>query len=183
MKKYLLFIFAAHKDQDKFVKTISEEVVEFSDCSEVRYFYGPESAIITFKSDDSIDYLKSLVELVLDTSSIVYFFLPFIPENTSYFLTQDIEKHLFGTEKMTENEEKSQYEQIQTQNLFFDELAEITTNFTEEIMDDEDEDDLIACLKEKTQKPTLNDLLDKINSEGMENLTDEELNLLKTYSK
>lgn len=187
MKTYILFIFAAHKNQDKFVKMISEEIAGTSDSTEVRYYYGPESAIITFKSLATFEHIKSYLELVLGTSNITFFMMPYIPDNTSFFLEKDIEKHLFGTDKMTENEDKTRYEQIQAQKLFIDDIAEISTNFIDELMecdeDEDDDDDLIDSLKNKVSDPSLDDILDKISSKGMSALTKKEVSLLKNYSK
>ena len=112
--------------------------------------------------------------------------MPYIPDNTSFFLEKDIEKHLFGTDKMTENEDKTRYEQIQAQKLFIDDIAEISTNFIDELMEcdeDEDDDDLIDSLKNKVSDPSLDDILDKISSKGMSALTKKEVSLLKNYSK
>lgn len=187
MKTYILFIFAAHKDQDKFIKTISEEIVGASDSNDVRYFYGSESAIITFKSSADFEYLKNYIELIFGSSNVTFFMMPFIPDSTSFFLEKEIESHLFGTDKMTENDEKSQYEKIQAQKLLFEDITGIPINFMEEIMgdddDDDDNDDFLTCLQEKVYEPSLDEILDKISQCGMSNLTEKELSLLKKYSK
>ena len=191
MKTYILFVFAAHDNQDRFIKILSEEVVGASDTCEVKYYYGPESAIITFKTFAEFEYIKSYIDLVLGTSGIVFFLLPYDPNNISFFLNKEIETHLFGYDNLSESGEKTKYEQIQEQKLIFNEMMDIPTNFIEELMassdvDDDDEDDedddFITSLKEKTYDPTLDEILDKINLCGMPSLTKKELSLLKNYS-
>ena len=191
MKTYILFVFAAHDNQDRFIKILSEEVVGASDTCEVKYYYGPESAIITFKTFAEFEYIKSYIDLVLGTSGIVFFLLPYDPNNISFFLNKEIETHLFGCDNLSESGEKTKYEQIQEQKLMFNEMMDIPTNFIEELMassdvddddDDDEEDDFLTSLNEKTYDPTLDEILDKINLCGMPSLTKKELSLLKNYS-
>jgi len=190
MKTYILFVFAAHDNQDKFIKILSEEVVGASDTCEVKYYYGPESAIITFKTFANFEYVKSYIELVLGTSGIVFFLLPYDPNNISFFLNKEIENHLFGHDNLSENTDKTKYEEIQEQKLMFNEMMDISSSFMEELMassdvDDDDEDDdvdFLTSLKEKTYDPTLDEILDKISSCGMPSLTKKELSLLNNYS-
>jgi hypothetical protein len=94
-------------------------------------------------------------------------------------LTDEVKKHLFESEdftyKMT-NEEKDEIDNLLLRE-FNDEKFKL---FCEEL---EDEDDDIMKMKKKTKEPTLNDLLDKISSEGINSLTKKEKELLTKYSK
>jgi hypothetical protein len=38
--KYILFIFAKHKDQEKFVKILAEEIIGITDSTDIKYYYG-----------------------------------------------------------------------------------------------------------------------------------------------
>lgn len=191
MKTYILFVFAAHDNQDNFIKILSEEVVRASDTCEVKYYYGHESAIITFKTFANFEYVKSYIELVFGTSGIVFFLLPYDPNNISFFLNKEIENHLFGYDNLSEKGDKTKYEEIQEQKLMFNEMMDIPSNFMEELMgssdlEDDDEDDendkFLTSLKNKTYNPTLDEILDKISLCGMPSLTKKELSLLKNYS-
>jgi DNA-directed RNA polymerase specialized sigma subunit len=58
--------------------------------------------------------------------------------------------------------------------------------FLENEDDDDDEDDIIDIIrrsKNKIKIPTLDDLLEKIYDQGLETLTEEEQQILKTYIK
>jgi hypothetical protein len=64
----------------------------------------------------------------------------------------------------------------------------ITMNPTQEYFEDDDEEDeftskIITELKRQLKPPTLDQLLDKINLEGIEVLTQFEKGLLEKYSK
>lgn len=177
MKTYVLFVFAAHSDQDNFVKMISEEIGEVSDSSEVRYFYGPESAIITFKTKMDFVELKELVDVILTESNIFFFLCPYLSDEVTFFLGKETEKHLFGNDKMTGKDDKIHIEEKRAQKLFFDMMKDVT-------MDECDgEDDFLTFSPEKISDPSLDDILDKISSQGMSKLSEKELSLLKHYSK
>jgi uncharacterized protein with von Willebrand factor type A (vWA) domain len=75
------------------------------------------------------------------------------------------------------NEEKDEIDNLLMRE-FNDEKFKL---FCEEL-EDEDDDDFMK-MKKKTKEPTLNDLLDKISSEGINSLTKKEKELLTKYSK
>ena len=55
--KYLLFVFAKHVDQEEFIKFLGGEIGRVIESSDVKYYYGPESVIFTFNSnEDSTDW-------------------------------------------------------------------------------------------------------------------------------
>jgi hypothetical protein len=177
--EYILFVFAAHEEQEKLVKSIAEEISAVSDLSDVKFYFGPESAIYVFKSSESFDSVKDFFRVMLGLGNVVYFLSELDKDKTDYYLTDEVKKHLFESEdftyKMT-NEEKDEIDNLLLRE-FNDEKFKL---FCEEL---EDEDDDIMKMKKKTKEPTLNDLLDKISSEGINSLTKKEKELLTKYSK
>ena len=67
---HILFVFAEHKNQDEFVKTIAEDISIVSDSENIKYYYGPSSAIITFKSTDSIQELHEYMGILFFSETI-----------------------------------------------------------------------------------------------------------------
>jgi hypothetical protein len=177
--EYILFVFAAHEQQEKLVNSIAEDISAVSDLSDVKFYFGPESAIYVFKSSESFKLIKDFFKVRLGLSNIVYFLTEFDKDKTDYFLTDEVKKHLFESEdfkyKMT-NEEKDEIDNMLLRE-FNDEKFKL---FCEEL---EDDDDDIMKMKKKTKEPTLNDLLDKISSEGINSLNKKEKELLNKYSK
>ena len=62
--KYLLFVFAKHeKNQEKFVKIIAEDITVVSDSPEVNFYFGPESVIYSFSSNENPKDLKEFFDI------------------------------------------------------------------------------------------------------------------------
>ena len=178
--KYLLFVFARHKNQESFVKILAEEIVGVIDSSEIKFYYGDESAILTFNTDECIENVSDFFLATLGASGIVYFLSPYEPDKMSYWLDYTIEKHLFNTDKRSEIGENTIEEQVEVQKLIFGDLENGLSSL---VNDDEDDVDEIKELKSKPRVKTIDELLDKIIDCGYKSLTEKELILLNEYSK
>jgi hypothetical protein len=180
--KYLLFVFAKHNDQEKFVRILAEEIVGITDSTDIKYYFGPESVILTFDSTDSMSNITDFFQVVLGASGIVYFLSPYEPDKMSYWLDGNIEKHLFNPDKTGINVENTKEEQVEVQKLFFGELENGLDSLLKEITDDDDDIKQIKS-KVKPKVKTIDQLLDKIIDEGYPSLSDSEIKLLNEYSK
>lgn len=170
--KYLLFVFAKHeKSQEKFVKFIAEDISVVSDSENINFYFGPESIIYSFSSKESLEDLKDYFDLLLGVINIVYFMVPFEPDKMSYWISPEIEKSLLNTDKNTEKVVFDEENLLRVQKLFFDELDSKIFSYDENIM------------ATKKEKPTLDELLDKMIDCGMDSLTESEMELLNKYSK
>jgi hypothetical protein len=179
--KYLLFVFAKHKDQESFVKILAEEIVGVIDSSEIKFYYGDESAVLTFNTKETIENVKDFFLDTLGASGIVYFLAPYEPDKMSYWLDRKIEKHLFDSDKRSDIVENTIEEQVEVQKLIFGDLEKGLDSLIQDIQD-EDVDE-IKQLKSKPKVKTVDELLDKILDCGYESLTEKELTLLNEYSK
>lgn len=183
MCRYVLLVFAESKNQDKFVKVLSEEIVGVADTADIKYFYGHQSVILTFISNAPFEDVKDYLMLTLGISNIVYFLIPYNTEQIGYWITPEVEKHLFDTDKMSEKPDNIVKENNQVRNLLFGDEIE-PKNYLNEIFDLECEDDEIENNKKsKIVEKSLDDLLDKISKTGVSSLTKQELKLLHNYSK
>jgi hypothetical protein len=178
--KYLLFVFAKHKNQESFVKILAEEIVGVIDTTDIKFYYGDESAVLTFNTKETIENVKDFFLDTLGASGIVYFLSPYEPDKMSYWLDRSIEKHLFDSDKRSDIVENTLEEQVEVQKLIFGDLEKGLDSLIKDIEEDIDE---IEQLKSKPKVKTVDELLDKIIDSGYESLTEKELTLLNEYSK
>ncbi len=180
LTSYILFVFAKHDEQEKFITSLAEELSVISDSLNIKFYYGPESGIFTFDTMDDFPIVKEYMEIMFCESKIVYMLLPYNHDKMSVGLTDDIYNHLF-TQNVREN--MSGFEP-EAQKMLSEELKERVDLFFDKINDDDDDDDdEIKKIKSKPLIPSLDNLLDKIKDKGMASLTKKELSLLEQYSK
>ena len=120
----------------------------------------------TFSSEEKIEKLKDVFDILLGSMGIVYFMMPYEPDKMSYWLEPEVENYLFHTDKKTEKPLLDNEITLKVQNLLFG---------------DPDLEDKV--LKPKPKKLTLDNLLDKIIDCGKDSLTKEEKEMLNEYSK
>ncbi len=179
MTDYILFVFAEHKNQDEFVKTIAEDISIVSDSENIKYYYGPSSAIITFKSTESIQELHEYMGILFCSETIVYMLLPYKPDNMSVGMNPEVFKHLFTQVK---SEDMSGF-QTMAQNVDENETPSDFKFILKEEYEDEDEDDEIIKIKNSPKKLEIDEILDKISEGGINSLSSQEKKFLETYSK
>lgn len=178
MKDYILFIYGSVKNQDTFVKNVCNRILKVIDNTTINYYYGNESMIIVLKTSKNLTDLSDNINLIFKKSpNIVYLLLPFEHDKMSYKMTEEASEHLFGTEI---KEEKPTEDSYNSNNIgdFLEFLTEIGKDFDVDICDIKIE---VVDLPEK--KLSLDDILDKINQNGYENLTEIEKKQLEEYSK
>jgi hypothetical protein len=182
---YILFFFGKHvNNQEKLVKNIAEDLIVISDSKDIKYYFGSESAIFTFKSGENFIMLDEYMKIIFDEMECNYFLLPYNPDNMSVGLSNETSKHLFSDN----NDENMSENGFEAQQMLSKELKDKFSFFfnkTDEEYDfnDDDDDTELLKIKKKPQTPTIDDILDKINDEGIRSLTKEELYLLENYSK
>jgi len=175
--EYLLYVFAKHNKQEKFVTFLSEEIYIMTNDNDIRYYYGPESVIFKFKSNEKTEDIGDYLNNILGCSGIVFFLQPYEKGKLYYWVDSTVNKHLFGIETIDEMTEQDRKE---FQHYIFKNL---------ELNDIEEDEEDIMNLKEfltieKNQHDlTLDEILDKINDKGIESLTKKEQELLNNYSK
>jgi len=182
---YLLIVFGKSEKQDDFVKTLCSDVSVMSDLGDVRYYYGPESVIITFKCSEDLDSVSSFMELLYGRMNLVYILLPYDNDKLSLKMDNDISMHLFDKELPEENTEKKSDLSVLVQKWMSDELNSQEFISSLERLEESEEDDIdeFNRLKKTKKEPNLDELLDKINLKGISSLTEKELSLLNKYSK
>lgn len=167
--KYVLILFAKSNDQSNFVNQIASEVGQLSENENVSYYYGDESIIYTFDSEEPFELVKMYIEELFREFNLIYFLTEFSPDKMSSNMNHQVYEHLFNQDTFT----------------ILPESSENFTSLNQEV------DDKIELLKrelmgihenEIEKVPTLDELLDKISCQGITNLTKKELTLLNKYS-
>jgi hypothetical protein len=180
INKYMLFVFAGHEKQEEFVECIAEELIYISCNINIRYYYGPESAIFTFSSNDSFRNVKDFMSIILGDNNIIYFLLPYETDKMSSSIDGEAFKHLFSSVKP---DNKSDFEN-EAQKMLYKELEDkLNSCFSENNINEITECEEITSLKLKSHKLSVDEILDKINETGIKSLTSEELETLNNCSK
>lgn len=171
MKGYLLVIF-----NDTISKELCDDltliVSEIVDSSRLKFALHKGSMIYHYASE--VDYSEMCEYFNIGFQGLVSsFILSEVNDKLSLYMAEEIKEHLFNLE---EDGEHVTYKVN---------INEMPANFLDE--EDEDDDEDIALLlnnvKKRVSKPTLDQLLDKIDDKGFDCLSQFEKDTLETYSK
>lgn len=176
---YILFLFVADENQDDFITMVSEEIAVVSRSFDVRYYYGPQSAIFVLTSDKEFNDLSQYIKIIFSDGETPYMFLPLDKTNMTSGFGEEIDRHLFGPTPLSVNSiDVSDLSKLKDDNNKFKD------EFNDMCFDDDDEDDnFFNKLLSKPYVPTVNEILDKIGRTGINSLTKDEKEILDNYSK
>lgn len=156
-------------------KEIALSISPIVDSPNLKFHYTRNQIIFSFGTETPKDEIYEYITGIL-YGLVEIFILTEVVDDFSVSLPKDIRDHLFDLENVGENVTmKLDMERIK-KNLDF--------SFDD---DEEDEDDDIMSLifknKNTTPTPTLDQILDKLYSEGIDSLSSKEKNILQTYSQ
>jgi hypothetical protein len=177
--KYLLFVFGTYDENDFVLEKIGEIVSRIS-TSEVRYRLGATGGIFNFESLDSSDKIDEHLYSYLSLFSAMYFITPLTEDVIFGIQDEEICNQLMGPDEehdiLSETQGMEHNLESEPQNENRTMTEEEIRNFVKRIADIEE-------VLEKLTPPTLDQILDKINEVGINNLTEIETQLLNEYSK
>jgi hypothetical protein len=170
MKKYILTVFGDFK-----TNTICQEIAlaltPMVDSAHLKFQYTKGVLIFHFASEMDMVDIHEFLEV---TSYGLYesFILSEFTDKVSVFMDNDILDHLFDLDNVSDNCEHIM----------------INKDGNSEISEEMDGDDefvalILNELKGKLKQPTIDQLLDKISSQGIQSLTPYEKGILDNYSK
>jgi hypothetical protein len=172
MNNYLLTIIGEFQTKDM-CKSIALSLTPIVDSPSLKFHYGKNVLVFHFSSEVSqveiTDYIQGILFGISD-----FFILNKMTEDVSVLMPQDVSTHLFDLETVGED-----VDTILDMNRIKNNL-----DFMEQ-----EEDDLVASLldeireKKLFNKPSLDQLLDKVLNDGIESLSRYEKDILETYSK
>jgi len=180
MTKYNLII--SFKDfNDKHKNDIIMVVSPVVGSENFSYLYNSGLFFFHFKREMTKDEIKSYVHDAFYGN--IYGIFVSETDNMSVFLPDDDEKWFFDIDNPNSELNLSSVNMTNVKNGT---EGFSILEFLENEDDDDDEDDIIDIIrrsKNKIKIPTLDDLLEKIYDQGLETLTEEEQQILKTYIK
>lgn len=170
MKNYLLTIIG-NIESEKLCKEIALSISPLVDSPNLKFQHKNGVMFLHFGTEiakeEIFDYVQGALYGTIDT-----FILTEINDNMSVFMPKDMFGHIFDLENSEDN-----LDMRLDMNLVFN-----NAEFEEKI-EDEFIATMIAELSSHIKRPSLDQILDKINTKGYESLTHFEQETLKIYSK
>ena len=172
MKNYLLTVIG-NFDSEELCQDMAISLSPIVDSPHMKFQHTKGVLIFHFATEvdktEIYDFVIGVFFGIVET-----FILTEITDNVSVCMPKEVKTHLFDLENVSDEIDM---------NI---DMAQVKNN-AEMFGDEEDEDDFVALLlgeKNKLfKKPTLDQILDKINSKGYESLTPFEQDVLEDYSK
>lgn len=191
---YLLFVFG-----DLMIEGMQEEIAStllpITSNEKLKYIFGSYHMVVNMDTDIPFDELKEFIYETLKSERFEYFLMP-TSDKSSVKLPTEMAQHLFDLENNNENVHiftQENVEKIKMRDKQSDDELDLIINYflsnTEgltfddvEMDEDEDDDPLIRKVRQKSQRPTVDQLLEKIADEGMDSLSVDEKQLLDEYA-
>ena len=198
-KQYLLFVYGDFRKKDKIVELISLQLSSFTTInSNIKFNYGDYGAIYNFESENSFFEIRDHVHIILEKVSFQYFLIE-QPKNIYAYMPPELKINLFDLFSDNDNEENNivnEKPDISLMDMFF---MNMNTTFSDDntfnesnttfSLSEEDKERILRNIFDRLEedtdykKPTIDDLLDKIQENGIKSLSEQEMKLLDEYSK
>lgn len=172
MYNYLLTIIGEFQTKEM-CKSIALSITPIVDSPSLKFHYGKNVLMFHFSSEvpqqEMTEYIRGVLFGISD-----FFILNKMTDDVSMSMPQDIYTHLFNLERVGEDID-----------MVFD-MNRIKNNL--DLMDEEENDFVALLLDEMSEqnlitRPSLDQILDKVLSNGMGSLSQFEKDILETYSK
>ena len=187
-KQYMIFIYGDYKGKDKIVELIAIQLSAFSDPDTyLKYNYGDFGEVVNFNSNFNFYELRDHIHIVLEKAVDQYFLIE--TPNTMYaHMPPEMKLNLFDL-----NEENHKFEEtVKTEknesnimDKFIFNIA--STLLPDGILSEEDMDkmfeNILTQVNNKEPKPSIDDILEKIQEMGIDSLTNFEKQILDEYAK
>jgi len=169
MKKYIVTIFGDFNTNDICSK-IAINLSTIVDSPNLKFQFTKGTLIFHFASELDIEDVHEFLEL---SAHNLYdsFILSEYTDKVSVFMSEENKKHLFDLDNNTGSEGVEMV------------FVPKDPNEHEEDYDDEFVALLLNEVKKNLKTPTLDQLLEKIKSDGVDSLTTYEIGILENYSK
>ena len=173
--KYLLVILAKSDKQDEFVNFIANELTTLCQNNQVKFFYTQESIFFSFETDIDVSGLEGIIFDMFNHMDLIYFLSEYTPDKMFTNMSEKTTKYLF--------EDTTLFDKFKSTESLVEKLDDIDNEILEKLTFLKEKIEDFSKEKLEKNKLSLNEILDKINTNGINNLTKEELTLLDEYSK
>ena len=143
---------------------MAQSLALISDRDDVKYSYGDHLILINFYSTAEKEEIEMFVNDLISDLSLVYILVPYL-ENVYTSLPKDLHKYLF---EVSETEDDDNYQ-----------IEDDVLNYTQS---PKDKKNIKTEIENETKNLSLDDILDKINEQGVSSLNEQERIALKKYS-
>ena len=174
MKKYLLSLHGDFKSKEM-CKDIATAVTPIVDSPHLKFSHKSGNLLLCFDSEVDKDELYSYIEGSL-YGLFEYFILSVVDDNLSVCMDSETSGHLFDTNNDSENVE-----------MRIDMKREMFGENEKEIYTEEEDreylNEILAELKGRIRRPSIDEILDKIKEKGIDSITQFEKDILDNYGK
>ena len=171
MTNYLLTVLGV-SESEKYCQDIAIAITPVVDSPNLKFDYNLGTILFHFASEvnkiELFDYVTGVLYGISDS-----FILTEVTDDSMISLPDNIKNNLFDLESSLNDGLGYEMDRIKNNLDFVEGIEDEEENFMM----------LIGNLKDKMKKPTLNEILDKISSNGFESLTPFEKDELENYSK
>ena len=174
MNNYLLTIIG-NIESEKMCKEIALSISPLVDSPNLKFQHKEGVLLMHFATEVSkgeiYDYVHGVLYGVIDT-----FILTEITDEVSVSMPKDMFGHLFDLENIDDDVTM----RLEMGKIIMNQMKFIDDNYE---IDEDDLSIIIDNFKPLIQKPSLDQILDKINNQGYESLSPFEKDTLESYSK
>jgi len=189
-KQYMIFIYGDYKDKDKIVELIAIQLSAFSDPDTyLKYNYGDFGIVVNFSSYFSFYELRDHIHIVLEKAVDQYFLIE-TPRAMYAHTPPEMKLNLFDLNEENQKFEETTKKEKPESNIMDKFIFNIASSLLpDDILSEEEMDKMFENImtqvnkKEQQQKPSIDDILEKIQEMGIDSLTNFEKQILDEYAK
>lgn len=178
-KRYMLFIFGDFTEMEKFIEDISYQLITVVSSEYLKFNYGEFGVVLHFRTKELFMELKEYVDMCLD-GVVEQYFLMEATENVDIKMERKLKRdflNIDGVKKETKTKGVQKDELSDEKKKRMNSMMEFIFPLTEDMIKNP------FLKEEKKEKPTVDQILDKISEKGIESLTEEEKQILDNYGK
>jgi hypothetical protein len=178
-KRYMLFIFGDFTEMEKFIEDISYQLITVVSSEYLKFNYGEFGVVLHFRTKELFMELKEYVDMCLN-GVVEQYFLMEATENVDIKMERKLKRdflNIDGVKKETKTKGVQKDELSDEKKKRMNSMMEFIFPLTEDMIKNP------FLKEEKKEKPTVDQILDKISEKGIESLTEEEKQILDNYGK
>jgi len=179
--EYLLFIFGNFDEFENLAEDISGQFLPAVSSSFLKFTYGEYGVVYHFRSNETFSDLKEYVDMVLNDITDQYFLIE-LSKKFEIKMDKKIKKDFMSIDSESKKDDSKNITidvEAEKQKRLND-LKNLSIDFMMPMFDpkyiNHDEDIDVV-------EPTVDDILDKINENGIDSLTSKEKEILDNYGK
>lgn len=179
--EYLLFIFGNFDEFENLAEDISGQFLPAVSSSFLKFTYGEYGVVYHFRSNETFSDLKEYVDMVLNDITDQYFLIE-LSKKFEIKMDKKIKKDFMSIDSESKKDDSKNITidvEAEKQKRLND-LKNLSIDFMMPMFDpkyiNHDEDIVVV-------EPTVDEILDKINENGIESLTSKEKEILDNYGK